>query len=258
MRYSHSKLEVARQCMLKFKFQYIDKIKVEEEDKSASDFGSCIHEIAEKYKGGGKVELLALYHELVPAKFPLTEFYKKKASLALKNVHAYWKAFLSEGCEKVTHEADLTVDLSDNIVLNGKIDLIIEKNGRMRVVDYKTNKSKEFANHTHQLAMYMLLLNRKYKIPFEKMDCEIIYLALDDKTKKGVEVLNEGYENISKIYHLDETDVDCLISEIESIHGRIQKSIDKNEWKANPGKFNCTYCAYNKLCEKKWVPETIS
>jgi RecB family exonuclease len=251
MKYSHTKLDVARQCMKKFKFQYIDKIKIEEEDTTAADFGNIIHEIAEKYTGGGKEQLLALYHEVVPSKYPMPEKYRQKLPMALRNVHSYWESVLSAGCEKIDHELDTTIDLNEEISLNGKIDLIIQKDGRYRIGDYKTAKSKEYANHTSQLAIYMLLLNKKFDIPYEKMDCEIIYLALDPQTKRGVEVLNEGYENISKIYKLEESDVECLIAEINMIHSRIQKSIDKGEWSANPTKFNCTYCKFKSLCDKK-------
>ncbi len=257
-RYSHTKLDVARQCMLKFKYQYIDKIKVEDDiDDSASVFGSLTHEIAERYVGGGKEELLSLYHELVPTKYTLTDFYKQKVPIALQNIHEFWKEVLSTNVKKVEHEADITIELNENIKLNGKIDIIIEQNsGRTKIVDYKTNKSNQWSNHTSQLAIYMLLLHKKYGIPYDKMDCEVIYLALEPINKKGETIENVGYKNISKIYTLDECDVDCLISEIETIDKAIQKSIDKGEWKSKPGKFNCTYCPFASLCDKKWTLES--
>jgi len=253
IKFSHSKLDVARQCMLKYKYKYVDKLKLKQEDMSASDFGSLVHEIAENYKGGGKEELLVLYHTLVPEKYKLTDVYKAKVPLALKNVHAYWTSVLAADCDKVQHEIDATIDINAEISLNGKIDLFIEKRGRYIIGDYKTSKSKEYANHTNQLATYMLILNKKYNIPYEKMDCEVIYLALDPITKKGKEVLNEGYDNISKFYKLDESDVEFLVREIEMINARINKSLDKNDWLSTPTKFNCTYCDFSSVCEKKWL-----
>ena len=255
-RYSHTKLDVARKCMLQFKYQYIDKLPIIEGDMSASEFGSVVHEVAENYIGGGKAELLALYHTATK-KIKLTTLYKSKVPLALQNIHDYWKAALSKNVKEVKHESDLTIELTKDIKLNGKIDILIEhNNGRFRIVDYKTNKSKEYANHTNQLSMYMLLLHDKYNIPYENMDCEVIYLALDPITKKGQKVENKGYENVSKLYKLEECDVECLKSEIEMIDKQIQKSIDRGEWKPKPGKFNCTYCPYNTICDKKWTPET--
>lgn len=259
MNYSHSKLDVARKCMRHFKFQYIDKLKgTAEVDMSASNFGSTCHEIAERYMGGGKDELLALYHSLVPSKYIISDFYKPKLSLALKNIHEYWINALSHNVKEIKHESDISITLNEEISLNGKIDIVIEYvDSRIRIVDYKTNKSNEWANHTNQLSMYMLLLNKKYNISYENMDCEIIYLALDPVNKKGKVIPNTGYANISKIYKLEECDVEILKSEIESIHKVIEKSQAKNEWKAKPAKFSCTYCPYNDICKDKWTEEPI-
>jgi CRISPR/Cas system-associated exonuclease Cas4 (RecB family) len=266
MDFSHSKLDVARTCMLQFKFKYIDKIKGIE-DKSASDFGGCMHEIIENYKGGGKEELLKMYHELVPSKYPLNDFYRKKVPLGLKNIHDIWKHVISKYdkvddkiTKKITlndteipsikKEDDIKTKLDENISLNGKIDLYIYNEGRLKIFDYKTSKSYKYANHTNQLSMYMFLLHKKYGIPYEKMDCEIIYLSLDEE-KYGMKVINENYENIKKEYKLQETDVEMLISEIHTIHTAIQKSLATGKWKAKPKKFSCTYCPYKDICEEK-------
>lgn len=255
MQYSHSSLDVARSCMKKFKYKYIDHIKMPE-DKEASDFGSVIHAIAEHYKGGGKEELLKLYHEQVPSKYTITDKYKKKIPLGLKNVHEYWKQLQSDEIQTIQHEENCEIELNQEIKLVGKIDIVITySNNKIKIVDYKTSKSKEYANHTNQLAMYMLLLNRKYGIKYEDMDCEIIYLSLDPETKKGKQVLNEGYENISKIYKLDSTDVDMLMAEIDSIHKTIQRSIETGKWRAKPDSFTCKYCQFNSLCEEKYKEE---
>jgi RecB family exonuclease len=255
--YSHSSLDIARTCMLRYKYKYIDKLKIKIEDKSAADFGSVMHEIAENYKGSGREELLKLYRERVPSKYQLTDFYKAKIPVALKNIHEFWKVVLSSDLvESIKHEEDLSIDFLKDIKLVGKIDIVIKtKDGRYRIVDYKTSKSRQYADHTNQLAMYMYLLNKSQDIPYDKMDCEICYLALDAMTKKQEPVKNEGYENISKVYKLEESDVTCLISEIEMIHKRIQKSIAKGEWSHNPTWFNCTYCDYNTICDKKFGTE---
>ena len=212
-KYSHSLLDVARKCMTLYKFKYVDKIKLKNEDTSAADFGSFVHEVAERYKGSGRDELLAL-----------------------------------------KHESDITIPLNEELSLTGKIDIVVIKDGRYRIVDYKTSKSNKYGDHSNQLAMYMLLLNRKYGISYDKMDCEIIYLALDSMTKKGEAVPNEGYKNISKVYKLEEMDVECLLSEIDMINKRIKKSIDKGEWAANPTWFNCTYCDFHTICPHKFSP----
>lgn len=259
MDYSHSKLDVARKCMLCFKYKYIDKLK-DKQESTASEFGNLVHSISEEYSGGGKEVLLKLYHKYKD-KYKISDEYKKKIPLALKNIHAYWVAFLSkEEKEKIKHELDFKttpIKLKEDISLIGKIDIYIEcKNGRYRIVDYKTNKNNKFSNHTSQLSLYMLLLNRLHGIPYDQMDCEVIYLSMDESDKYGNPILNEGYENISKIYKLDELDVECLTSEIFQIDERIKKSIDTGKWKSNPTKFNCTYCDFKDICPEKWTEES--
>ena len=46
-RYSHSKMSTFRQCPLKYRFGYIDRIKKEEEGIEAFT-GSCVHEALEE------------------------------------------------------------------------------------------------------------------------------------------------------------------------------------------------------------------
>lgn len=257
MRYSHSKLDVARKCMRLFKFQYIDKIKVDS-DTIATDFGGLMHDIAEHYTGGGKSELLALYHKLCPSQYPKIEDegYRKRIPVALKNIHLFWEENLKGvPIDDIKAEDDIPIKLNDEIDLTGKVDLTIldEKTGRVRIIDYKTSKSKKYADHENQLAMYMLLLNRKYDIPYDVMDCEIIYLSMADKEKDGTPVENIGYENMSKPYReLCEADVELLLEEIENIHHRIKRSIKTGKWTASPGWFNCTYCPYADMCEDNY------
>lgn len=252
--YSHSKLEVIRKCLLLYKNKYIDKLEGEQ-DKSATDFGEVSHSIAENYKGTGKQELLDLYKGLVKEKYKLTDFYVKKIPLSLKNIHTFHKTIIEdESVEWVKRELDLKAKLTDDIEINGKIDILIKyKNGRYKIGDYKTSKSSKYGDHTNQLAMYKLLLNKNYDIPYSSMDSDIIYIALDGEDKYGNIILNEGLENIIKPYDVTASDIYCLEEEIKSIHNMILKNMDTNIWKENPTWFNCTYCQYSKICTKKFI-----
>lgn len=251
--YSHSKLDIARTCFLKFKYKYIDKIEAEE-DRSAANFGEVIHYIAEHYTGNGKEELLALYHSQVPEKIKLTDEYKKRVPVALKNIHSHWLSVLKYvKPENLKREGEVTIKLNEEISLTGKLDLIIHnENDTHTISDYKTSKNNKFANYKNQLSMYMFLLHKKYGIPYEKMDTDIIYLSMIPEDKHGNQILNEGYENISKKYNLDETDVELLLTEIETIHLHIKKNTQSGNWKAKPAKFSCTYCGYKNICKEKF------
>lgn len=250
--YSHSKLEVIRKCFLQFKYKYIDKIQ-EEKDTSATDFGNVCHLIAENYTGTGKEELISLYKKY-KKDFTITEFYENKVKLALKNIHSYYiKELKNPEIESIQKEISLETNLTPEIKINGKIDILIKyKNGKYKIVDYKTSKKKN-ADHTNQLSMYQLLLHKVYNIDYKHFTNGILYLALEGSDKYGNIILNEKYENILLPYEIDESDVVCLTNEIQQIHETVKKCIDKNEWSCNPTWFNCTYCGFNNNCDKKFI-----
>jgi len=254
IKFSHSKLDVARQCFRKYKYKYVDKVEVDEQNE-ASQFGGLIHEIAEFYKGGGKEELLALYHQFLP-KYKVSDVYKPKIAIALKNIHTFWKDGVDGKVKESYYEDDIEILYTDEITLVGKIDYRALTNAdRNVIIDYKTNKSNAYANHRNQLSMYMLLLNLKYGIEYKNMDMMVIYLAMDPIDKKGNAVLNEGWDNIKKDYKLDESDVEALKMEIDAIWTKIKKCEIRGDWPTKPSRFNCGFCKFSHLCEAKYAGE---
>lgn len=252
---SHSKRECADKCWKQFKYVYVDKLKIEDEDDdpSAANFGNCIHEIAENYKGGGKEELLKLYHEYVPSKYTFNYFYKNKLGLALKNLHNYYMNNLKD--VEYTPEQTVFSDYNDDIVLNGKIDVLYEKDGRYKIVDYKTKKTYKWYDPKDQLCMYALLLHNKFKIPYSKMDFEIVYLSLEKEDKYGNITLNEGLENIQKEYNISEEDIECQKKDIKVLYKKYNRYMETGKWPSNPTKFNCTYCKFKTICDEKYIED---
>jgi len=248
MRFSHSKLEIARKCMKQFHYKYILKYPVL--DTEPTEFGNLIHEIAQNYKGSGKKELMCLYEKYRPKYKFESKTYKNKIKLALKNIHDFWQINLKN--QKYEPEQEVTESLTESISLNGKIDVIIFNDNKVRIIDYKTSKTDKYSDHTNQLAMYKILVNKKYNIPYENMSCEIVYLSMDEVDKSGKHILNEGYNNIVREYDVDESDIDVLIEEIESVKHRIERAEKNNIWRANPTWFNCTYCSFNEHCDEKY------
>ena len=69
--FSNSRLGAYEQCPLKYKYQYIDKIKVEEAKTVEAFMGSCVHETLEKLyrdlklqKRNTQEDLLKFYNDL--------------------------------------------------------------------------------------------------------------------------------------------------------------------------------------------------
>jgi len=252
--YSHSRLDILRKCFLNYKYKYEDKLP-EVQDKTASDFGEVCHLISENYRGGGKPEILHHYRSLVPTKYKLNEYYTNKLPIAFKNISSIYNKYLKDdNILEIKRETDLNLNvvLTEEISINGKIDLFIKyKTGRIKIIDYKTNKAKR-NNYTNQLSMYKLLIHKTFDVPYDMMDTDIVYLALDDKTKQGDIILNTGSENIIHPYDITDTDVYCLTEEIKELHNKIKISRDKKEWSSNPTWFNCTYCAFCDNCPKRY------
>ena len=63
--YSHSRLGTFEQCKLKYKFHYIDKIKVEGEDTVEAFMGALVHETLEKLYKDLKYSKLCTKEELL-------------------------------------------------------------------------------------------------------------------------------------------------------------------------------------------------
>lgn len=253
--YSNTRLDVARQCMKKYKFQYIDKIKVFT-DQTYLLFGRCLHKISEEYQGNGKQELLELC-QTYARKYNIKNEFKSKLLLALKNIHVVHKFMKSlDDIKSIEQELRITIDLNDQYKnkLLGIIDVLITFNdGSILIIDYKTNKSKKYSNYGNQIALYMHVIHKKYNIPYEKMSNKLFYVALEPEEKDGTKVLNEGIENITSCYSLDNTDVEMLLEEIQSIDNKLRKAMISNKWKSNPNWFNCTFCDYSEHCDEKYV-----
>lgn len=245
---SHSRLEVSRTCMKQFNYAFIEKIEAKDDDTSAADFGSLIHEIGEFYNGEGKAWLIGMFHKLVPSKYKLSDAYKQKVPLALKNLHTYYMNRIHGNDAK--REIAIRYQLADDIKLTGKIDVLLHQDVRKIVVDYKTKKSNKFYDPTDQFAMYMLLLNKQMGIPLKDIDCEIVYLCLDGEDKRGNLILNKGIDNILKTYKVGEKEVLLLEREIKTLYNKVNKSKASGIWIASPDAFACKYCKFNKICDE--------
>ncbi|MBS3124586.1 PD-(D/E)XK nuclease family protein, partial [Candidatus Woesearchaeota archaeon] len=63
--YSHSKLGTFQQCKQKYKFQYVDKVKVESKDTIETFLGGLVHKTLEKLYKDLKFQKLNTKEELL-------------------------------------------------------------------------------------------------------------------------------------------------------------------------------------------------
>ena len=118
--YSYSKISTFQQCPLKFKFQYIDRIPVDQQQSPAIERGLAAHKFAEDYLSTG-------VHQITN-EFPDSYI---DWLYAIDPVHA-----LAEFKLGVTEELDATE--YDDAFIRGIADIIVIHGDRLTVVDIKT------------------------------------------------------------------------------------------------------------------------
>jgi DNA helicase-2/ATP-dependent DNA helicase PcrA len=144
----------------------------------AFGIGSRVHEIAEvRFKGTLK-------------KAELTEDEKKYLDNIEKIDHEIEKQY---GAKQIAAEERIEMPLSEafgikeDITFNGIIDAVYGcKDGRYLIIDYKTDKTTDYAgDHRKQLAVYKRLYSKKQGIDESRIEVAIAYLGLRGKVNTG-------------------------------------------------------------------------
>ena len=209
--YSHSRLESFKSCPLKYKFNYIDKIKREEEGIEAF-FGSRFHKVMEKiykelrFRKYSLGELLDFYEDdwnkkyhdkiVIADKERKAKDYKE---IGKKFIEEYYKRYDPFNQGKVLGiERLVMINLDDNgeYKLRGYIDRIDQaKDGIYEIHDYKTSKSlpeQSKMDEDRQLALYQIGIQSMWNDVF---NVELVwhYVAFDKeiRSKRTEEELDE-------------------------------------------------------------------
>jgi len=173
--YSHSRLETFRNCPLKYKFNYIDKIKRKEEGIEAF-LGSRFHEVMEKiyrdlpFKKYSLDELLDFYDDIWDKKYDdkvIIANKERKAKdykdIGRKFIEDYYKRYYPFNRGKILGiERPVMIDLDGKgeYRLRGFIDRLNRtKDGIYEIHDYKTSKSlpeQSKMDEDRQLALYQI------------------------------------------------------------------------------------------------------
>jgi len=179
--YSYSKVTCFEQCPLKFKFQYIDKIKTEIEQSIEAFLGSLVHEALEKLYTDLKFqkvmkieEVLDFYNDLwqknwndaivIVKKGYDKENYRKMGEKFLTDYYNHYKPF--DKGKVLGLETTEFIDLDDKYKFHVRIDrLNEEEDGAYEIHDYKTGgylpEQAKF-DEDRQLALYSLWILKKF------------------------------------------------------------------------------------------------
>lgn len=237
MVFSVSQLKTYEQCPKKYLFNYIYKIPTT--SKHYFDFGTSIHEVLEKIEPLSKKlskKELTLKALSVLSKSWISKSYEsadQEKEYFEKGVKAI-KDFINKELE--IHKTSKTISLEKEFWLNldgrrlmGYIDRIVEKNGEVEILDYKTSNSKEPKSKLKenlQLYTYALALLQD-KVTPKRMG--LWYLIHDE-----IDLVDFKLETANKIK-------DYLLSLI--------KEIESSNFNPKPTLFNCKFCDYSKICK---------
>jgi len=244
--YSHSRLESFKSCPLKYKFNYIDKIKREEEGIEAF-LGSRFHKVMEKiykdlrFRKYSLGELLDFYegdwnkkyHDkiVIADKERKAKDYKE---IGKKFIEEYYKRYDPFNQGKVLGiERPVIINLDDNgeYRLRGFIDRIDQvKDRTYEIHDYKTSKylpEQSEMDEDRQLALYQIGIQNSWN-GVDQVELVWHYVAFDKeiRSKRTEEELDELKKNT----------ID-LIKKIESTR----------EFLPNESRL-CGWCYYQDIC----------
>ena len=244
--YSHSRLESFKSCPLKYKFNYIDKIKREEEGIEAF-LGSRFHKVMEKiykelrFRKYSLGELLDFYEDdwnkkyhdkiVIADKERKAKDYKE---IGKKFIEEYYKRYDPFNQGKVLGiERWVIVNLDDKgkYKLRGIIDRLDQvKDRTYEIHDYKTSKylpEQSEMDEDRQLALYQIGIQNSWN-GVDQVELVWHYVAFDKeiRSKRTEEELDE----------LKKESID-LIKKIESTR----------EFLPNESRL-CGWCYYQDIC----------
>jgi len=229
---SNSKKETFDQCKLKYKYNYIDKLKGDPGDESAMNFGSYIHKILEEgYNSDSLDHLLKLAEQHKPT-YKIPYRYSEKTEKCLKNFLKFNKNL----GETVGCELKYEVEIAPGMTVNGVIDRIIKgKDGGLLVIDYKTSKrekTKIDLFDDSQLQGYTFACHKEFGVPIEDITCAHYYPVTNNLVpiKYGRKKILRWVKNtVDKIWEM--------------------RKIKMNELTSSRNSF-CDWCNYKAGCDQ--------
>ena len=164
-----------------------------------------------------------------------TENERDKNKKEIENIYKYVEKDL-KGLRILDSEVPFQIEKEDCII-DGKIDLIYEKDGKIGIMDFKTSSTFNEEEVKQQLYIYLMALNENpnYK---GKIDELAIYLVNSQK----IETYKIDYAYLKSLQ--------------TNIH-KIANEINNNKFNRKPGA-HCNSCTFNFICEQSPMPRDIN
>lgn len=252
-RYSHSSLGTWRSCPRKFKFNYIDKIKVPDRVTPDAYLGSSVHRILNKLYSLGADGIVIPFDDVMRMYNEEWEKVDLKAIVLIKDFYTV-DDYIRMGREMITRhyekyspfkigtllgtELKLIFDLPNSPFKgNAIIDKLVKTDdGTVQIIDYKTGKNIPKVTDPafrFQMGLYQIAVQQNFP-QYEKIEQVQIYLRSD--------------ETISNKMTDDELDLIAY-----ELRNNIVETLEAEKTDNYPTKesFFCDYCDFYQLCPAK-------
>ena len=229
---SKSKINDYLQCPRKFRYRYVDEIEVPQ--NIYFKMGSDVHQIAEDFINIWKEDKsIDILQTLLDLEAEYEGDYKKHC---MNLASFYTQMLIDEEYEVFSAEEYL---LSEKYNFSGLADIVLEKDGELTVIDYKSGRSHTVKKYVTELCYYKMLIEDKY--PNKNVRYAGIFFTKDGK--------------YSELEFTDDTcDLTrCTQSEYESkieLMYDIREKIEKKEFRP-VRQFMCKYCDFKKYCDEE-------
>ena len=229
---SFSSIESYLECPFRYNMSY-DIIFKTSQEKPASD-GLFVHNVFEvvnnlnKKNGGyiGDDDVRDIVYDLY-MNYNFNKNDMHKLAKFYEDIVAYYNS-----CDFKVLDVEYKFDIRhEDYFLNGYIDLIYERDGKLGILDYKNTfyNPKNYEKYKRQLYIYLLALGEKGQKYSDVEFNELMIYAV--RSHEFIPVPIDGQE------------MDKVKEELEFVSA----SIDDHDYEKSKGE-HCEYCSYSKIC----------
>lgn len=257
--YSASRFSTYNQCLLKYKYSYIDDLVVVGREFAVQKKGTVFHQIAEETQIGESYDSVKARAEaLVNKELSKEELEKYPVMNAIPGFYFWWQTYVEPYVKdgyKLYKEQWERGEL-DGAPIVGALDvcLVNEEKKLFRIYDYKTGSAAKISDgYKNQLLLYVYMLSKKYDVPEDEItkrfECYLYYPLTKDI--RDIDINDE--EKIKKLT-LKNT-LRCIFTDDEyqntlKSFRKIIADTKSKDWasldqmKDGNMSFSCSYCQF--------------
>lgn len=185
MNISYSKESTFKSCLLKYKYNYVDKFQVKVDVADVTKKGLVLHETFEHFLNESNVDMTSLEAEMrkLAKTHRLSDEQIKDFDL-MKGLER-WLKMKNEFIDKFDYkfqEKKYVFDTEEKDKMTMIIDLLLKRRNEWVIVDYKTPKHIDKKLYQDQLNLYRLYLSKLENYPVEKIKTKVFF-ALAEANK---------------------------------------------------------------------------